>query len=101
VKTDYMNIEDVHDLCAADSPPLLMDELSYFEIVEYMNTSYGDKWSLAYTPWGDRIICHLTVNGITRSGVSGSDRGAFREAVVLFRDLRKHLEDFETLGEEF
>lgn len=27
----------------------------------------GLDWSVSYVPWGDRIICHLTISGVTRS----------------------------------
>lgn len=33
-------------------------------------------WSVSYTPWGDRIICHLTINGITRSSTGEADSNA-------------------------
>lgn len=35
----------------------------------------GMGWSVSYTPWGDRVICHVTIDGITRSstGESGAD----------------------------
>lgn len=34
----------------------------------------GMDWSVTFTPWGDRIICHLTISGVTRSstGEAGS-----------------------------
>lgn len=37
------------------------------------------KWSNTFTPWSDRIICHLTVNGITRSAVGSSNDDAFSQ----------------------
>lgn len=33
----------------------------------------GLDWSVSYTPWGERIICHLTINGITRSSAAEPD----------------------------
>jgi hypothetical protein len=36
----------------------------------------GMDWSLSYTPWGDRIICHLTVKGVTRSSTGEADARA-------------------------
>lgn len=33
----------------------------------------GLDWSVTYTPWGDRIVCHLTINGVTRSSVGEAD----------------------------
>lgn len=41
-------------------------------------------WSVSYTPWGDKIICHLTVNGVTRSAVAATDRDAFIKAFRMF-----------------
>ncbi len=38
----------------------------------------GMDWSVSYTPWGDRIICHLTINGITRSSTGEPDSDAER-----------------------
>lgn len=31
------------------------------------------NWSVSYTPWGDRIVCHLTINGVTRSSTGEPD----------------------------
>lgn len=55
-------------------------------------------WSVAYTPWAERIICHLTIDGVTRSSTgeptSESERGeiggtvaeaqAFKRACAMF-----------------
>lgn len=38
----------------------------------------GLDWSVSYTPWGERIICHLTINGITRSSTGEPDSDAER-----------------------
>jgi hypothetical protein len=65
----------------------------YYDLTERINWAYGRNWSVAYTPWGARIICHLTIEGVTRSGVAEDDRVAFREAAMLFQDLRSYLED--------
>ena len=35
----------------------------------------GLQWSLSFTPWGDRIICHLTINGVTRSSTGEAEKG--------------------------
>lgn len=35
----------------------------------------GFDWSMAYVPWSENIICHLTINGVTRSNV-----GTFSQA---------------------
>ena len=34
----------------------------------------GMDWSVTYTPWGNnRIVCHVTINGVTRSSTGESD----------------------------
>lgn len=38
----------------------------------------GLDWAVSYTPWGERIICHLTINGITRSSTGEPDSDAER-----------------------
>lgn len=38
----------------------------------------GLDWAVSYTPWGDRIICHLTINGITRSSTGEPDSDSER-----------------------
>ena len=42
----------------------------------------GLDWSVSYTPWGDRIICHLTVSGITRSSTGEGDAQAERNDIA-------------------
>lgn len=39
----------------------------------------GLNWSVSYTPWGEAIICHLTINGITRSSTGCLDDMGDRE----------------------
>ena len=42
----------------------------------------GMDWSVSYTPWGnDRIICHLTINGVTRSSSGEGDSQAERSEI--------------------
>ena len=45
--------------------------LAYADLRAYMNRLddvCGSDWSVAYEPWGeDRIICRLTILGVTRS----------------------------------
>lgn len=36
----------------------------------------GLDWSVSYTPWGDRIICHVTIKGVTRSSTGEADARA-------------------------
>ncbi|MCX6047860.1 MAG: hypothetical protein NT075_22400 [Chloroflexi bacterium] len=64
----------------------------------------GLAWSVTYTPWGERLVCHLTIHGVTRSSTGELDSQparperasalaetqAFKRACVLFglgRDL--------------
>ena len=42
------------------------------------------NWSVSYTPWGDKIICHVTVNTITRSAVADNQDIAFAKAASYF-----------------
>ena len=42
----------------------------------------GLDWSVSYTPWGDRIICHLTINGITRSSTGEPDSESERSEIA-------------------
>lgn len=74
----------------------------------------GLDWSVSYTPWGDRIICHVTVNGITRSSTgeasSDSERSeiagtaaeaqAFKRACAMF-GLGRYLYNLPTLWVEY
>lgn len=50
--------------------------LAYADVRAYQNRLdevCGLDWSVSYTPWGDRIICHLTISGVTRSSTGESD----------------------------
>ena len=38
----------------------------------------GLRWSVTFTPWGDRIIAHLTIHGVTRSSTGEPDSQAER-----------------------
>jgi len=38
----------------------------------------GLEWAVSYTPWGDRLICHLTIAGVTRSSTGEPDEQAER-----------------------
>jgi hypothetical protein len=33
----------------------------------------GLAWSVTYTPWGERIVCHLAIGGVTRSSTGEPD----------------------------
>lgn len=41
----------------------------------------GMDWSCTYTPWGDRIVCHLTIKGVTRSSTGESDSQSERQEI--------------------
>lgn len=50
--------------------------LAYADVRAYqsrLDEVCGLDWSVSYTPWGDRIICHLTIGGVTRSSTGESD----------------------------
>lgn len=50
--------------------------LAYADLRAYQNRLdelLGINWSVTYQPWGDRIICHLTIEGITRSSTGEPD----------------------------
>lgn len=59
--------------------------LAYADVRAYQNRLdeiCGMDWSVSYTPWGDRIICHLTINGITRSSTGEADSDAERSEIA-------------------
>lgn len=53
--------------------------LAYADLRAYMNRLdevCGPEWHVAYEPWGDdRLICRLTITGITRSSTGEMDSG--------------------------
>lgn len=42
----------------------------------------GMDWAVSYTPWGDRIICHLTIDGTTRSSTGEADSDSERSEIA-------------------
>lgn len=59
--------------------------LAYADLRAYQNRLdevCGMEWSVSYTPWGDRIICHLTINGITRSSTGEPDSDSERSEIA-------------------
>jgi len=53
--------------------------VAYADVRAYQNRLdevCGLDWSVSYTPWSDRIICHLTINGITRGSTGEPDSDA-------------------------
>ena len=92
--------------------------LAYADLRAYMNRLdevCGTNWSVAYEPWGeDRIICRLTILGVTRSSTgettSESERSeiggtvaeaqAFKRASAMF-GLGRYLYNLPTVWADF
>ena len=47
-----------------------------------LDTICGADWSVTYTPWGDRIICHLTLHGVIRSSTGEADNQQERSEIA-------------------
>lgn len=90
--------------------------IAYADVRAYMkrlDEVCGLNWSVTFTPWGDRIVCHLTINGVTRSstgeGDSQSERSeiagtaaeaqAFKRAATMF-GLGRYLYDLPSVWVE-
>ncbi len=43
------------------------------EYEDRLNLLCGGDWSVSFKPWGKRIICELTIHGVTRSSTGESD----------------------------
>jgi len=59
--------------------------LAYADLRAYQNRLdeiCGMDWSVTYTPWGDRIVCHLTIQGITRSSSGEPDSQSERSEIA-------------------
>ncbi len=59
--------------------------LAYADLRAYQNRldeTCGMNWSVSYTPWAERIICHLTINGITRSSTGEPDSDSERSEIA-------------------
>lgn len=59
--------------------------LAYADLRAYqdrLDDLCGLDWSVSYTPWGERIICHLTISGITRSSTGEADSEAERSEIA-------------------
>ena len=59
--------------------------LAYADLRAYQNRLdevCGLDWSVTYTPWGDRIVCHLTIQGITRSSTGEPDSQSERSEIA-------------------
>lgn len=58
--------------------------LAYADLRAYMDRLdevCGLDWAVTYTPWGDRLICNLTIGGITRSSTGEPDSQADRSEI--------------------
>lgn len=42
----------------------------------------GLDWSVTYTPWGNKIVCHLTIGGVTRSSTGEPDKQAEKAEIA-------------------
>jgi hypothetical protein len=59
--------------------------LAYADLRAYQNRLdelCGMNWSVSYTPWGERIVCHLTINGVTRSSTGEPDSQSERSEIA-------------------
>jgi hypothetical protein len=91
--------------------------LAYADLRAYMerlDEVCGLNWSSTYTPWGERVICHVTINGVTRSSTgeptSESERGeisgtvaeaqAFKRTCAMF-GLGRYLYEFPQTWQPF
>lgn len=59
--------------------------LAYADLRAYQNRLdevCGMDWSVSYTPWGDKIICNLTISGVTRSSTGEPDAQSERSEIA-------------------
>lgn len=59
--------------------------MAYADVRAYQNRLdevCGIDWSVSFTPWGDRIICHLTISGVTRSSTGEGDAQSERSEIA-------------------
>lgn len=50
--------------------------LAYATLRAYQNrldAVCGADWAVSYTPWGERIVCNLTIGGVTRASTGEAD----------------------------
>lgn len=91
--------------------------LAYADLRAYQNRLdevCGMDRSVSYTPWGDRIVCHLTIQGVTRSSTgepdsqsekseiagTAAEAQAFKRACAMF-GLGRYLYNLPSLWAEF
>jgi hypothetical protein len=59
--------------------------MAYADPRAYMNRLdevCGMGWSVTYTAWGDKIVCHLTIDGVTRSSTGEPDSQSERSEIA-------------------
>lgn len=59
--------------------------LAYADLRAYQNRLdevAGADWSVRYVPWGDRIICELTICGVTRTSTGEADSQSERSEIA-------------------
>jgi hypothetical protein len=76
-----LHVEEINPVLSPTLPSNDMDMSFYYNELKKVD-SY---WSLGTTPWGDKIICHLTVGGVTRSAVGHSDDQALYKTYTMFK----------------
>lgn len=58
--------------------------LAYADVRAYqkrLDEACGGDWSITFTPWGERIICHLTICGVTRSSTGEANAQSERSEI--------------------
>lgn len=87
--------------------------MAYADLRAYQNRLdeiCGLQWSVSYLPWGDRIICHLTIGGVTRSSTGEAEKGenagtsaeaqSFKRACAMF-GLGRYLYELPSVWVEY
>jgi hypothetical protein len=91
--------------------------LAYADLRAYMqrlDEVCGLTWSVSYTPWSDRLICSLTIEGVTRSstgepdsqsekseiGGTATEAQAFKRACAMF-GLGRYLYNLPSVWSEY
>lgn len=87
--------------------------MAYADLRAYQNRLdeiCGLQWAVTYTPWNDRVICHITVSGVTRSSTGEAEGGgnagtsaeaqAFKRACAMF-GLGRYLYDLPSVWVEY
>jgi hypothetical protein len=58
--------------------------LAFADLRAYMDrldAVCGLDWSVRYVPWQDRLICELTIGGVTRSSTGEPDAGSAKQEI--------------------